>query len=170
MFLDLWSFTLQKICFLFVLAISIVCCAASSFAQLSTNPWVDVNSKEQLDEVYQKYQRRGYPATNVEYVEKSEVVIEKTKAHIEELKEQENPSFIEKIAKNFGNDDKEVEVFEEKASSNNVAMTTSSFDFGAKVNKVKNSFKFPSFNTNNMIRKFEQSVGIDFKSMARKFK
>ena len=161
---------MQKISFLLVLAISIIGSATSSFAQLSTNPWVDVNSKEQLDEVYQKYQRRGYPTTNVEYVEKSEVVIEKTKARIEELKEQEKPSFIEKIAKNLGNDDKEEALLEEDTLNNNVAPTTSSFDFGAKVNKVKNSFKFPSFNANNMIRKFEQSVGIDFKSMARKFK
>lgn len=164
---------MSKIYFVAVLC-GVVFCATSSFAQLSANPWVEANTKEQIDEVYKKYQRRGYNNNSLEYVEESEVVIEKAKKHIEELEEQEEPSFIEKISANFG-DEEDVKEQEDKnpnEPTTNVQTTTpsSSFNLNSKINKIKNSFRLPSFNTNNMIKSFERSIGVDFKGMAKKFK
>ena len=79
--------------YILCIACGIMFCATSTLAQLSANPWVDANTKEQIDEVYKKYQRRGYKDNSLEYVEESEIVIENSKKHIEELEEQEEPSF-----------------------------------------------------------------------------
>ena len=164
---------MNKVYFLGV-ACGVMFCATSTLAQLSANPWVEANTKEQIDEVYKKYQRRGYNNNSLEYVEESEVVIENAKKHIEELEEQEKPSFIEKLSANFS-DEEEVEEQEEKepvapTPNEQPSNPSSSFNLGSKVNKIKNSFRLPSFNTNNMIKSFEQSIGVDFKGMARKFK
>ncbi len=164
---------MSKIYFVAVLC-GVVFCATSTFAQLSANPWVEANTKEQIDEVYKKYQRRGYSNNSLEYVEEGEVVIEKAKRHIEELDEQEKPSFIEKISANFG-DEEDVKEQEDKnpnEPTTNVQTTTpsSSFNLNSKIDKIKNSFRLPSFNTNNMIKSFERSIGVDFKGMAKKFK
>ena len=166
---------MSKIYFVAVLC-GVVFCATSSFAQLSANPWVNANTKEQVEQVYEKHQRRGYKATDMEYVGDSTVIIEKTKEHIEELKKQEEPTFVEKITAGLGAKAKEnveakveEKVLEEVASEESSA-PTQSLDLGAKVDSVKNSFKLPKVNVNGMIRKFEQSIGVDFKAMAKKFK
>ena len=100
------------------------------------------------------------------------VIIEKTKEHIEELKKQDEPTFVEKVTASLGakaKEDVEEKVVEEVVSDE-ASMPTPSLDLGAKVDSVKNSFKLPKVNVNGMIRKFEQSIGVDFKAMARKFK
>ena len=163
--------------YILCIACGIMFCATSTLAQLSANPWVDANTKEQIDEVYKKYQRRGYKDNSLEYVEESEIVIENSKKHIEELEEQEEPSFIEKLSSSFGGEDEieEKERVVEKQTNKLTAKPqsntrSSSFGLGSTVNKVKNSLRLPSLNTNNMIKSFEQSIGVDFKGMAKKFK
>lgn len=155
---------MQKFGLFMVAFCGVVFCATVSFAQLSANPWVDANTKEQVDEVYDKYQRRGYHATDVKYVGDSKVIIEKAKEHIEELNTQEKPSFFDK----FADDEKEPEQAQTEVVVEDISAP--SFDLSAKINQVKNSLKLPKLNTNNLIRKFERSIGVDFKAMARKLK
>ena len=167
---------MHKVYFLCVVC-GVIFFATSTVAQLSANPWVNVNTKEQVNQVYEKHQRRGYYTAEVEYVEDSEVIIEKTQEHIQKIHEEENkePSFMEKIVASF---DKEEPVETEQTQeqeiddSNNMEASASSSlpSIAGKVTELKDSFKLPSFNTNNMIRKFEKSIGVDFKAMAKKFK
>ena len=45
---------MHKVYFLCIVC-GMMFCATSTLAQLSANPWVDANTKEQIDEVYKKY-------------------------------------------------------------------------------------------------------------------
>ena len=165
---------MQKFGLMIIAFCGVVFCASTSFAQLSANPWVEANTKEQVDEVYDKYQRRGYHATDVKYSGETEFIIEQTKERIKELNEQEEkkPSLLDKVANSFSDDNNNVEDnnVSEQDTSSTETMSLPSLVLREKVNQVKNSFKLPSFNANNMIRKFERSIGVDFKAMARKLK
>lgn len=162
--------------------------STNAHAQLSANPWLNANNDEDIEEVYQKRSRRGRESLmNEQYTAEESTVVDRTHAYLqddEQADEEENTGFMDKLSNLVSpkqkNDDtlipntadnrrKRAEQ-KQQAAQETKQESTSSILPNLGLGELGNSLKLPSFNTINMIQKFEKASGINLKAIGKKFK
>ena len=161
-----------------------------SFAQantLSTNPWEQENTKEQIDSVYKKRQRRIYKTNHTQNID--------TSTSYQTPSPKEN-SIIDKISSLFDNDEPIHETSQptintkrntkpQKISSpqkNNIPTTPSNPNQEPQPSSNDSIFSMPKLDTSSipdlptlpssesLIKKFERAIGIDLKKIGKQLK
>lgn len=177
-----------------ILFLILVLSATEVSAQLSTNPWVNGNSEETVAKIYQKQRRRGIQSREQNYSVDDMVTIDRSHAYIQlDNEEGKDESLMDKVKNVFNGGDKEEAVrlipntkdnrkavaklrtdrqaaAEVSHSESSKVFSLPNFGIGNKVQKLKNNFRLPSFNTTAAIKKFEKASGVNFKAIAKQFK
>lgn len=160
--------------------------AQANSQQLSSNPWLEANDDETVQEIYKKEQRRsgGY---SVNYRPEEASTIDRTHAYIQtQSDDSDGDGFLDSVSNLFDdNDDQQNQPLIPNTKANRQALArqqqlaqqqtasepTSTFDFGGQINRLKNSLNLPKLpSMTSMIQKFEQASGINFKSMGQYLK
>jgi len=161
-----------------------------AYAELSTNPWLDVNEEEDVQQVYEKRSRRGKGDSALEqYQTEQSTVIDRTHAYIQEndalMQEETESGFLGKVkslvsSKPKQNDrlipntvdnrrklaeQKQQEAAKKQAEQEDGGILPS-FGFGG----LTNSLKLPNVNATGMIKKFEKASGINLKAIGKQLK
>lgn len=177
---------MNKNVFIFCMFLTLM--TSASKAELSSNPWLEQNSEEDLQEVYTKRQKRANLKNGItNYTPEDEVIIDRSHAYVELPKEEDTPKedkgFLDKL---LSSDDQSEAPLMTKTEAKNRAKrqkahnlatphteTNSSSNSGilsglgldSSIAKIKNAVKLPS--GTGLIQKFERASGIDLKAIGR---
>lgn len=160
--------------------------AQANSQQLSSNPWLEANDEETVQEIYKKEQRRsgGY---SVNYRPEGGATIDRTHAYIQiPSDDNDRDGFLDSVSSLFDDEEKQQNqplipntranrqalLRQQQMTQQQVASEpTSTFDFEGQINRLKNSLNLPKLpSMTSLIQKFEQTSGINLKSMGQYLK
>jgi len=154
-------------------------------AQLSTNPWLQPNTEEDVADVYEKNRKKNNINNIESYTPEETVVIDNTD-YDTTAEESSKSNLLDKISGLFNSNSEPAEnntenttdadsgIFSNESTGSKSSNSTNIEDFmpsmGGANNQISQSLRIPTMNANKIIRKIEKASGINFKDIARQMK